>query len=737
MAFDHPLPWWALILLGAAAALFAYRAYTRPIVPLSGSQRAALTGLRFLTFLLLIVFFLGPVVFEPSPGRDAVVPILIDASRSMRLADVDGQRRVDRAVELVRNELVPLVSSEFEVEVLTFGEGLAPSEPEAVRPEGRRSDLTGALQAVQERYQGQSVVGVVVISDGGDTGAHDAGVALDESAPPVYAIGVGARQLEHDREVLSVTAGQAALAESVVTLETAVVSHGFGTLPIPVRVLQDGRPIQVRRVTPPGDGSPVREVFQVSPKADAATLYTVEIPTDPSELVPENNSRSVLVRPPGRQRKVLLIEGAPGHEHSFLKRAWLSDPGIDLDSVVRKGQNDRGQDTFYVQGAASRMAALSSGYPLEREALFMYDAVVLGNVEASFCTPAQLTMTAEFVARRGGGLLALGARSFAGRGFGGTPVADVFPVELGDRGSRVRPVAPASFEPNKLQLTSDGETHPVMQIGSSRADSRRRWQAAPALAATATFGGPKPGASILAVTVAGSGWRPMVVVQRYGSGRAMVFTGEAAWRWKMMLPSNDPTYDMFWRQAIRWLSTAALDQVMVTTAGGTAAGDLITLDVVARDGEFRPVLDASITARVTDPGGATRELHPALADGASGRYTAEIRPDSTGVYHVQIEAQRGSEVLGRTEDWILVGGADLELADPRLNEQVLRRVAAATGGQVLDAGDLGRLLGLLQARAPAPTPPTARDVWHTIWAFLLVVALLSCEWTLRRRWGMR
>ena len=737
MAFDHPLPWWALILLVAAAALFAYRAYTQPIISLSGSQRAALTGLRFLTFLLLIVFFLGPVVIEPSPGRDAIVPILIDASRSMRLADVDGQRRIDRAVELVRDELVPLVSSEFEVEVLTFGEDLAPSEPEAVRPEGRRSDLAGALQAVQERYQGQSVAGIVVISDGGDTGAHAAGAALDESAPPVYAIGVGARQLGHDREVLSVTAGQAALAESVVTLETAVVSHGFGTSPIPVRVLQDGRPIQVRRVTPPDDGSPVRAVFQVSPKADAATLYTVEIPPDPSELVPENNSRSVLVRPPGRRRKVLLIEGAPGHEHSFLKRAWLSDSGIDLDSVVLKGQNDRGQDTFYVQGAASRMAALSSGYPLEREALFVYDAVVLGNIEASFFTPAQLTMTAEFVARRGGGLLALGARSFAGRGFGDTPVADVFPVELGDRGSGVRPVTPASSEPNKLQLTSDGETHPVMQIGSSRADSRQRWQAAPALAATATLGGPKPGASILAVTVAGGGWRPMVAVQRYGSGRAMVFTGEAAWRWKMMLPSNDPTYDMFWRQAIRWLSTAAPDQVMVTTAGGTAADDLITLDVVARDGEFRPVLDASITARVTDPGGATRELHPALADGASGRYTAEIRPDSTGVYHVQIEARRGSEVLGRTEDWILVGGADLELADPRLNEQVLRRVAVATGGQVLDASDLGRLPRLLQARAPAPAPPTARDVWHTIWAFLLVVALLSCEWTLRRRWGMR
>ena len=737
MAFDYPLPWWALLLLAAAASISAYQAYARPIVPLSGSQRAALTGLRFLAFLVLIIFFLGPVVIEPSPARDAVVPILIDASRSMRLADMDGQRRIDRGVAMVRDEIRPLLSDDFEVEVLAFSEGLTPTGTEAVRAEGRRSDLMGALLAVQARHRGRAVAGVVVISDGGDTGGRDAAAALDEGAPPVYTVGMGARRLEHDREVLSVTVGEAALVESVVTLDATVVSHGFGTSPILVRVLEDGRPIQVRRVTPPGDGSPGREVFQVSPKTDAATLYTVEIPSDPSDLVPENNSRSVLVRPPGRHRRVLLIEGAPGHEHTFLKRAWLNDPGIDLDSVVRKGQNDRGETTFYVQGDANRTAALSRGYPLERKALFVYDAVALGNIEADFFTPAQLAMTAEFVATRGGGLLALGARSFAEGSFAGTPLEEAFPVELSDRRGLKLASMPASSESNKLYLTPDGESHPVMQIGPSPAASRRRWEAAPALSASAALGGPRPGASVLAVTAAAGGWRPLVAIQRYGSGRTMVFTGEAAWRWRMLLPSSDRTYDMFWRQAIRWLSTATPDHVMVTAAGGAAAGDLVTLDVTARDEEFSHVLDASITARVTDPGGATHELHPLLAGHAGGRYTAQFRPESTGVYHVQIEAQRGSAILGSAEDWILVGGADLELADPRLNEEVLRRVTTATGGRFLDATDVGSLPRLLRSSAAEVAPPTVRAAWHTIWAFLLVVALLSCEWTLRRRWGMR
>jgi hypothetical protein len=33
--------------------------------------------------------------------------------------------------------------------------------------------------------------------------------------------------------------------------------------------------------------------------------------------------------------------------------------------------------------------------------------------------------------------------------------------------------------------------------------------------------------------------------------------------------------------------------------------------------------------------------------------------------------------------------------------------------------------------------PEYRDLWHEPWAFALIVLLLSAEWILRRRWGLR
>ena len=128
----------------------------------------------------------------------------------------------------------------------------------------------------------------------------------------------------------------------------SVTSTGVGTAPIELRLKENGRPLETRRVTPAADGAPVHELFTVSPSAERATVYSIEIPVEPGEIVAENNLRSVLVPPQGRRRKVLLIEGAPGFEHTFLKRALAHDTALEVDSVVRKGQNDEGRDTLSV-----------------------------------------------------------------------------------------------------------------------------------------------------------------------------------------------------------------------------------------------------------------------------------------------------------------------------------------------------------------------------------------------------
>ena len=98
MSFANPLPWWALLAVVVAAALLSWLGYRTARI--SVRRRAVLATLRFLTLLLLVVLLMRPVArSSDADATGAVVPILVDVSRSMGIEDAGGMRRIDRARE--------------------------------------------------------------------------------------------------------------------------------------------------------------------------------------------------------------------------------------------------------------------------------------------------------------------------------------------------------------------------------------------------------------------------------------------------------------------------------------------------------------------------------------------------------------------------------------------------------------------------------------------------------------
>ena len=737
VSFAHPLPWWILAPVIAGAAALAWHAYRRFSAP--PSRRLVLTAFRFVTLMALVILLMRPVVHHSTvDGRDVVVPILVDTSRSMAIDDAEGGRRIDRARDFITSELLPAVGGAFQVEVLSFGETLAASSPGGLSATARRSDLGSALAGIQERYRGRPLAGVILISDGADTGGGKDAGAIAATLPPIFPFGVGSPDIGGDREILSVTAAETVLDGSRVDLDVSALASGRTDGTIELRLLENGQPREVRHVRVSAGGGPIREIFHVSPPAGAATVYTVEIPAASEELVPENNSRSVLVQPSTRTRRVLLVEGAPGFEHSFLKRGLSGDRGIAVDSVVRKGKNEQGADTYYVQAMRGRGAALSGGYPADAATLFTYDAIVLANVTTEQLSAAQLDATRDFVSRRGGGLLVLGAQSFLNRGLGGTAVEDALPVELSRRVDATTSSA-ASRAAYRVALTDAGRQHPITRIGLTDDDTRKRWDGLPALAAAASLGTARPGATVLATTSAAGALRPLIAVQRYGEGRSMVFTGEASWRWRMMLPSSDRSYDTFWRQAVRWLSLGATDPVAVFPSAAAGTGDSVVIRAAVRDATFNAIVDADVDVRLSGPDGRMVEARAAVEEGETGAalFAASFTPEEPGLYRVSVTARKGKTEIGTASSTLLVGGADVEMTQPRLNTALLDRIATQTGGHMITAGDLGRTVAALQSAAPAAALAARRDLWHSGWTLAFIIGLLAAEWLLRRKWGLR
>jgi uncharacterized membrane protein len=736
VTFANPLPAWAFAAVSVALVAVAWAAYRG--VPVTRPRQIALSALRAATLSWIVICLMRPLGAPAAAAGDAVVPVLVDASRSMALTDADRERRIDRARRLVADELMPALAPRFHAELLRFGDRVSASSARDLSATDRHTSLAAALQTVRDRYRGRPVAGIVLVSDGGDTGASDPAVAA-AAGPPVFAVGIGSPVPARDREVVSVTAAESVMSDATIDVTVAAVAHGYGAAPLDLRLLENGRARETRRVFPAGEGVPVSEVSPVSPSRETPTVYTIEIPAAPDETVAENNTRSILVPAASRPRRVLLVEGAPGFEHAFLRRALAGDRGLEVDTVTRKGRDDSGAETYYVQAAGARAQALLGGYPSAREALFAYDAVVLANVEPDTLSAAQLALTRDFVGERGGGLLVLGARGFQRQSWRGTPIEDVVPLELADTAGGA---LPASLAPgrNRVGLTAAGAAHPIMQLAATPEATGKKWADMPALASVSPLGGPRPGATVLAVTGGPGGTpRALVAVQRFGDGRSMIFTGEASWRWRMGLASQDTSYERFWRQAVRWLAQAAPDPVTLTLPAVAAPGDAIPVAVAARDAVYAPRRDALVDVRMTAPSGRVETVR-AEAQGAAGGFVATLHAPEPGVYRVAADAHAGATALGSSNATLLVGGVDPEMVDPRLNEDTLRRVAAASGGRLLAADarvDTAALLAALDAHAPAAAMTTRRDLWHTGWSFAVLAGLLAAEWLLRRASGLR
>jgi hypothetical protein len=216
----------------------------------------------------------------------------------------------------------------------------------------------------------------------------------------------------------------------------------------------------------------------------------------------------------------------------------------------------------------------------------------------------------------------------------------------------------------------------------------------------------------------------------------MVFAGEASWRWRMMMPAADTTHERVWRQLARWLAGGAAERIEIPPTAVALPGTTETIRVSVRDEEFNAVTNAEVAVRVTAPGGEERTVPAALADPAEGRYAAAVRFDLPGVYRIVADVRRGQTTLGSVSRAMLVGGVDVELAEPRLNDSVLRRIAESSGGRYVPAHDVGSLPALIQQSDVGQPPTEMRDLWHNGFSLALIVILLAAEWLLRRRVGL-
>jgi uncharacterized membrane protein len=514
-------------------------------------------------------------------------------------------------------------------------------------------------------------------------------------------------------------------------VDVVLTQSGYAGQTVNVDVEDEGRLVGSHPVKLPDDGSAATARVRFTAGEAGPRVFRFRVAPQSGELITENNARESLIDIRDRQEKILYYEGEPRPEMKFIRRAVADDRNLLVVTLQRTADNK------YLRLGVDNAEELVAAFPKTREELFSYRGLILGSIEAGAFTGDQLKMIAEFVDRRGGGLLMLGgARSFGEGGYAGTSVADVLPFAL-DPSTRDQQPALARLA---VKPTRAGAAQGVTQIAETEKASEEKWGILPGATSVNRIDAIKPGATILlSGTDEQRRERPVLAFQRYGRGKAFALTLQDSWLWQMhaSIAVDDMTHEHFWRQLLRWLVDGVPDIVEAQSlTDRVEPNEAATLRADIVDSSFVELNDASVVAHVTSPDGATVDVPLQWSGERSGEYRATLPTQAQGWYEAKIEATRGGKTVGTTVTHLRAAPGDAEYFDATMHAATLKRVADETGGRFYTPDNSQSLAEDLKYTGRGVTTVEERDLWHLPIILMLLIGLLCAEWGYRRAVGL-
>lgn len=739
-SFANRPSWLVVVLVVALLGLLVYFLYIRPGYRIDTRDKWLLTGLRLALLSMLLILLMRPVIVVPSViPKSTSLAVLLDDSRSMQLADENNRSRIDAVRELVASDrnFLKEVDSKFKLSLYGFSTGAARiGDGGQLKAAGESTDLAAAMGEAVRDSGGAPLSAIVVVSDGGANTPSDLSSRLRDLRSrniPVFTIGVGNPERFKDAELVRVTSPRRVLTGSAVSAEALVRLSGYGATKINLSVDEDGKRIKTQAYDLKGGESQTLTI-EFTPASPGSHRYTFEVGPLDGETTLENNAQDSLIEVTTDKPRVLFIDGEPRWEYGKVRFSLSrNEKNLVLVSVLRSADGK-----FYRQGVESG-SELTSGFPTTAEELFSYQGLIIGSIEANFFSYEQLKNIEQFAARRGGGILALGgSRSFDAGKYASTPLAELLPFQLNDRIEEPEMQVVGNF---KAVLTARGRTHAITRLNEDRNLSAKAWEEMPPISIPETLRDIKPGATlILEARNVDDPKRvvPLMAEERYGRGRTMALTTNDTWRWRMELPSQNNYHESFWRQTLRYLVSTTPNQFEVAAEKDVyLPGDVASIRAEVNDRKFEPLTDARVTAKLTKPSGATVELPLRINYGEQvADYRAEFSPDEKGLHRVEISAVRNGSPAGTAQSTFLVSDRTREFNDAAQNVELLRRVAAETGGKYYPLSRASELIEDVTMIEGRNSEKVTRDLWDMPINFLALIALASVEWFLRKRSGL-
>jgi uncharacterized membrane protein len=742
------LPWWLIALAAVAAAALLVLQYVQLRQRLAFGQALFLFSLRACVYGVLLFFLLGPALIEKRETKlRRPLTVLVDSSQSMNFpantklqsGAKPGQSRLDLVKAKLAAGQAPLIQSldrDYDLRLYRFGATMEPIAPAALaelmaKDHGTR--LVETLQAVAKDASVQS--GIVVFSDGITNGERQTLDGLPPFPVPVFTVGLGEVEGFIDLRIAEIKAPEFAFRGREIKLDLTVRASGLKGKTVPLYFNRGRNLITSRSVAIDDDPFEHKLTLSFTPSELGTHSFSLNLPVQPGEQISQNNHKEFKIDVQRDKLRVLTLSGAPSWNYRFLRMALKQDPLIDLVSFVFLRT-----PTDSVDVPDSRLSLIP--FPIDDiflDELKNFDVVVLDDFShRSYFNPVYLERVRDFV-RDGGGLAMFGGvRGFDSGGYGESALKEALPVELDGKGTyqnggNLRPA-----------LTAAGKAHPITRLLPDPRSNEEAWGKMPPLTAYNQVRAAR-GETLVTASGDGAGALPLLTVGRFGKGRTLALMSDEAWRWNFIAAGNRETpqnHLKLIRQSVRWLAQEpSFEQVQIRPIPLSKPGEKTAIKLRVLKDDFTPAPQASVQLRILGPDGEPT-ISAASAQGEDGEFVGEYTPVKEGAYRVEAEATLAGKTLGKDRAGFSVAYPYGEADDGRPRVDLLKQIAQTSQGEYFSINDwnetsLEKIAAKLEKHAPTSiTEQRQTKLWSTLWPFAMILAFLSVEWWMRRKWGL-
>lgn len=753
---------WNILLLALAAGM-VWLIYRRD----GRSQRVRITlGAMRLALLTLVIVLLNRPQLTVTQTRvePSVLAVLIDDSLSMRLSDMQSgsthQTRLAAVTQALGAADAKLVTDLAKIHQLRFYRFSVDALPIEIPPmdeerasartiealsgidaQGSQTRVLESVQTVVRELQGQRVAGVVLLTDGRETDATEAQTMaqLAELGAKIYPVPIGTDVGLRNLEIETLAVQESVFAGDIVNVKVGLRGTGVPDgMPMKLvlkdgagaPVLDNGKPVE-SQVVFAGDGLQNAEL-QFVPGATGTADLQVEVVPIAGEIDDKDNVRSTQIAVLDANVRVLYVEGYPRWEYRYLKQELLRDKTVAVSCLLTSA------DASFAQEGDIPITR----FPETIEELMEYDAVVFGDVDPRQFTDGQLQLVNEFVSRRGGGFGMVSGVRYAPQKYRNTAIEPLLPVDI----TRVEGDSFAHqniAEGFRIALTEDGRESSIFrffrdpQVNDDYVKGKiqqlfwycRNVTAKPGIGQTLAFHPRETGPDGRPA--------PILVVGRFGTGRTLFSAIDDTWRWRYY--TGEAIFDSYWVQTLRYLSRGKkLGQRKMTFVSERPVyqlGESARLSVRVLDPNLLMQLPEELRVQVQDERGQIlRDLSLIRRSGQGDIFTGGFSADRLGRLTARLVAPApGVDDLTLPVE---VAMPRLELKDPKVDRASLLKLAAGTGGQVVEFDRIGDLPKLIPTAKKDIPLITSGPLWAAPVMLLLFTALITAEWILRKREGL-